>query len=264
MSASALGGVFISYSSVDRQIVSAAARLLRAAGATVFQDITDLQFGEKWDQALLKAIAQCERVLVFWSAAAAQSAGVEREWRYALDAGKRIVPMSLDKTPLPPPLAELHGVPDLVEMLRSAMQLAAAAPSTPTAATPGSEATWRIVGITGASTAALVAALGYGWLSRGSRSVDFDRGTGVPEPPSWTQALPLAAWVGLLAILSALVVATIVWRARLAARRRQASLSDAALKQRPTDAMSEDEADGAWATLGARFAAALLEEADGH
>ena len=48
------GGVFISYSHRDREIVSAAARLLRSGGATVFQDIADIKAGTRWKAALFK------------------------------------------------------------------------------------------------------------------------------------------------------------------------------------------------------------------
>lgn len=271
MSAAALGGVFISYSSADRQIVSAAARLLRAAGATVFQDITDLQFGENWDKALLNAIGQCERVMVFWSAAAAQSAGVEREWRFALDAGKRIVPMSLDRTPLPPPLAALHGVPDLVEMLRSAMQLAAAEPAKPTAAPAMSATPWRTIAITSAATAAMVAALASGWLVRGNKPTDFGRdlppivGPEPSEAPTWAQALPLGAWVFLAAIIAGLVGAAIVWRRHQLARRSKALQTDVATITRARGEGMPDAADtGDWATLGARFASVLFDDGVGR
>ena len=275
MSAAALAGVFISYSSVDRQIVSAAARLLRAAGATVFQDITDLQFGDNWDQALQRAIAQCERVMVFWSAAAAQSAGVEREWRCALDAGKRIVPMSLDKTPLPPPLAALHGVPDLAEMLQSAMHLAAAEPSAKTAAQTMSTLPWRMIGITGAATAALIAtlsaALAYGWWFLSNKPADFKRdlppivGPGVPDPPVWEQDLPIANWVYWGTIVIALVGAVIMWRSRQLARRRKELAPDSDTVTQPSaDALSDAEDAGAWASLGTRFASALFNDGVGR
>jgi len=267
MSASAVGGVFISYSSVDREIVAAAARLLRAAGATVFQDISDLQFGDNWDQALLKAIGQCERVMVFWSAAAARSTGVEREWRYALDAGKRIVPMSLDKTPLPPPLAALHGVPDLVEMLRSAMQLAAPESSARSAAQSVPASPWRMVGITSAATAALCAVLAYGWMFKGNKPDDFGRdlppivGQELPDPSSWAASLPLAAWVSLVAFIAALAGAAIMWRSRHVVRRqKELELEMATIAQARATAMPDGEDAGAWATLGARFASALFND----
>ena len=119
MARSANKGVFLSYSRENERIVSIAARLLRAGGATVFQDVVDIEFGAKWQDALSDAIKRCERVLVFWSAAAATSKWVEREWQAALTAGKRVVPMLLDATPLPAELAALQGMPDLMRLLEA-------------------------------------------------------------------------------------------------------------------------------------------------
>lgn len=118
---SAARGVFISYSRSDSTVVTVAARLLRAGGAIVFQDVVDIEFGAKWQEVLMTAINKCERVLVFWSAAAAASQWVEREWRTALAAGKSIVPMLLDKTPLPSELAVFNAMPDLMTVLRSSV-----------------------------------------------------------------------------------------------------------------------------------------------
>lgn len=102
--------VFISYSTVDRDDVHGAVDLLRASGAKVFLDVASIDFGERWKDALYKALDRCERVMVFWSHAAAASEWVEREWRYALELGKKIVPTLLDFTPLPPELAEFQAV----------------------------------------------------------------------------------------------------------------------------------------------------------
>ena len=110
-------GVFISYSRANEDIVTIAAKLLKAGGATVFQDVVDLEYGKNWQAALAAAIRKCERVLVFWSAAAATSEWVERGWRAALKARKRIVPLLLDETPLPSELSVLHGMPELMQFL---------------------------------------------------------------------------------------------------------------------------------------------------
>lgn len=102
--------VFISYSRQDRVRVNAAVELLRAGGVQVFLDVVDLTYGDQWKDALLQALRLCERVMVFWSKAASASEWVEREWRFALSVGKRIVPTLLDQTPLPGELANLHAV----------------------------------------------------------------------------------------------------------------------------------------------------------
>jgi hypothetical protein len=80
-------GVFISYSRTDRAFVAVAMQLLRAGGASVFFDVASIEFGDKWEVQLIGAIDRCERVLVFWSSAAAGSAWVQKEWREALARG---------------------------------------------------------------------------------------------------------------------------------------------------------------------------------
>jgi hypothetical protein len=102
--------VFISYCRSDREDVHDAVDLLRAGGVKVFLDVVDIDYGERWRDALAKALQRCERVMVFWSRAAAASEWVEREWRYALELGKKIVPTLLDPTPLPAELAEFQAI----------------------------------------------------------------------------------------------------------------------------------------------------------
>ena len=284
MPGSTLGGVFISYSSDDRAIVSVAARLLRAAGANVFQDIADIEFGAHWETALLKAIAQCERVMVFWSAAAAQSSWVEREWRCALAAGKRIVPMLLDKTPLPAPLAVLHGVPDLLDMLRAAMRLAAAsdplAAIVPTvvpkvAATPAAPPAQRAPGKLGAVAAGLAggtvlasaAALGW-WYGRRASPDDYHRdlpdpGAAGPVGPIDSLMLPAGWWLigGLL-----LLIGLALWLARRRSQRRDIAAQPEAegLSHRQPDDVDPAQplawpVAAEWARLSARFTSALFD-----
>src|SRR6185369_17054198 len=102
--------VFISYARADSQLVLADVELLRACGVRVFVDVRNIGYGEPWRAVLTKAIDACERVIVFWSAAAKVSNWVEREWRMALERGKKVVPMLLDDTPLPMELEEFQAL----------------------------------------------------------------------------------------------------------------------------------------------------------
>ena len=111
--------VFISYSKGDREIVLLATRLLRAGGAKVFLDINDIEYGDRWEDALVESLSRCDRVLVFWSATASKSIWVTREWRLALKLKKRIVPIPLDDTPLPVELASFLGMTELKDLLLS-------------------------------------------------------------------------------------------------------------------------------------------------
>jgi hypothetical protein len=133
--------VFISYSHTDRNAVRRDAELLRASGVQIFIDVRDIAYGERWAEVLQQALLQCERVLVFWSRSALVSTWVEREWRFALSLGKKIVPTLLDTTPLPVELAEFQAVtryrrrPRAVQPGQGPMQSAPAG----IAAQPGSQ-----------------------------------------------------------------------------------------------------------------------------
>ena len=83
--------IFISYAHENRPEVEPSAELLRAGGVQVFIDVAGIAYGDRWQDTLRQALDQCERVLVFWSLAAKASEWVEREWRYALQLGKRLL-----------------------------------------------------------------------------------------------------------------------------------------------------------------------------
>jgi len=75
---------FVSYSSQDRAEVLRRVQAFRIAGLSVFQDILDLEPGERWARALYREIDKCDVFLLFWSRAAAASEWVAREIAYAL------------------------------------------------------------------------------------------------------------------------------------------------------------------------------------
>jgi len=105
--------VFISYARLDQPLVSRAVEFLRGGGLNVFVDSQSIAYGTDWRQALVDAIENAERVMLFWTAAAAVSVWVTREWQLALKRGKKVVPTLLDDTPLPPALARLQAVTTL-------------------------------------------------------------------------------------------------------------------------------------------------------
>jgi hypothetical protein len=171
--------VFISYARADRDAVDQAVDLLRAGGVRVFLDIAAIEFGARWKDALYDALRRCERVMVFWSRAAAASEWVEREWRYALELGKKIVPTLLDPTPLPPELAEFQAVRRLMPQPAIVTQALGAGDDVATGVQPGpaprappaSAAPGRrgaAVAIAGAAVVLAIAAGGY-WLASAPR-----------------------------------------------------------------------------------------------
>lgn len=103
--------IFISYSSKDSSVVIPLGQLMKASGSQPFIDVHDLQFAEEWQSQIDEAIKNCRTMMVFWSRNAAKSKQVEREWKLAVELGKPVVPILLDKhSSLPDGLGKFHGV----------------------------------------------------------------------------------------------------------------------------------------------------------
>jgi len=104
---------FISYASPDRDEVLRRAQMLQASKIDFFQDVLELEPGQRWEQELYRNIDKCDVFFLFWSNASKSSEWVRREWQYALDLQKRnpgqspdIIPVAIEK-PIPIPPAEL-------------------------------------------------------------------------------------------------------------------------------------------------------------
>lgn len=102
--------VFISYSRMDTEIVVPLVQLLRLAGSGVFRDYESIPLGVRWRATIAKAISDCDIFLLFWCKHSAESREVKVEWDQAINLEKLIVPALLDKTSLPPLLAEFQGI----------------------------------------------------------------------------------------------------------------------------------------------------------
>ena len=120
--------VFVSYAREDYGWVSVATNLLTAGGAKVFMDVSDIAYGDRWEDVLTKTLHDVERVLVFWSRHAAASEWVAKEWQLALNNGKRLVPVPIDDTPLPDDLLQFHALMDLKGLLQQSESTAPSAP----------------------------------------------------------------------------------------------------------------------------------------
>ncbi|MEO1550283.1 MAG: toll/interleukin-1 receptor domain-containing protein, partial [Pseudomonadota bacterium] len=98
--------VFLSYRSVDRPWVINLHDALSLAGHTVFLDQLRLVSGEGLGLSLLKGLKRSQTGVIIWSAQAASSKWVEREYEVMLERkmqrdGFHIVVVKLDRTPLP-------------------------------------------------------------------------------------------------------------------------------------------------------------------
>jgi hypothetical protein len=101
--------VFISYCRKDIHLVQPVVGMLRGLIDLVFQDITGSKAGKKWREETEKALFSSDLIVLFWCAHSAVSKEVENEYRLALSAGKDIMPVLLDSTPVPKPLSEFGG-----------------------------------------------------------------------------------------------------------------------------------------------------------
>ncbi len=81
--------VFLSYSSRDRETVSAIATAYEAAGIPHFWDRSSLKSGEEWHPRLRREIDRCDLFHLCWSKSAATSEWVEKEATHALGLRRR-------------------------------------------------------------------------------------------------------------------------------------------------------------------------------
>ena len=76
---------FISYSSKDRNEVLKRVQMLDKVGLEFFQDVLNLNPGERWEQKLYENINDADVFFLFWSTAAKESKWVLQELEYAIN-----------------------------------------------------------------------------------------------------------------------------------------------------------------------------------
>ncbi len=92
---------FFSYSRQNTDFVQQLATNLKNAGASVWLDQLDIPAGENWDVAIQKALSEAWGVLLVLSPASVQSENVLDEASFALDQGKRIIPLMIEPCTVP-------------------------------------------------------------------------------------------------------------------------------------------------------------------
>ena len=85
---------FVSYASADRDQVLTRLPMLSAVNINYFNDLLNLEPGERWWPRLQAAIDECDVFLLFWSSNARSSVSVRREVEHALhrQAGNDLSP----------------------------------------------------------------------------------------------------------------------------------------------------------------------------
>ncbi len=102
--------VFISYSRRDLPFVEHLAKDLKAAGLDVWYDLSGLEGGQRWGSEIQNAILQSQYFLIVLSSHSVGSEWVEKEFMYAHNLGRKIVPI-LHKDCEPPMwVSNLHFI----------------------------------------------------------------------------------------------------------------------------------------------------------
>lgn len=92
---------FLSYSRANKDFAVRLARELKAEGFPVWLDQLDIPPGSRWDVEVEKALVDCDIFMVIITQASSASENVLDEIGYAIDTGKRMLPVLLEKTNVP-------------------------------------------------------------------------------------------------------------------------------------------------------------------
>jgi len=119
---------FVSYAMKDLNEVMKRVQMLERLHVSFFQDVLNLEPGERWERKLYQHIDECDVFMLFWSTASKESKWVTKEVQYALDRQRgddspppEILPIMIEGPPVPlpnPELAHLHFNDKLLYYMR--------------------------------------------------------------------------------------------------------------------------------------------------
>ena len=92
---------FLSYSRINKDFAVKLAKELKSEGFHIWFDQLDIPPGARWDAEVEKALEESEIFMVIITPASAKSENVLDEIGYAIDSGKRILPVLLETSTLP-------------------------------------------------------------------------------------------------------------------------------------------------------------------
>ena len=101
MSPSKEAHTFISYSRANMDFTLRLARELKSSGFPIWVDQLDIPIGARWDDEVERALDACGIFMVILTPASIASENVKDEIAYAIDSGKRILPVLLEKCNVP-------------------------------------------------------------------------------------------------------------------------------------------------------------------
>lgn len=192
---------FFSYARDNGEFVLRLAKDLRASGVDLWLDQLDIPAGARWDSEIEKALDSAERLIVVLSADSVGSVNVMDEVSFALEHGKRVVPVLFQECKIPMRLRRLQhldftgdyqtGLTQLLKQLEVGSEAAKTSPPSssptpepavaePVASSPeldssGGSFPWKI-----AVPVVLVVAAGIiGWSQFSDREPEGNSGTRV-------------------------------------------------------------------------------------
>lgn len=102
--------IFLSYSRKDLNFVEKLADDLQQAGFDIWYDLTDLEGGDRWADEIQEAIDKSDVFVTVISPNSVASEWVQKEFLYACNMKKRIIPVLHVETSLPLWLTNLHFI----------------------------------------------------------------------------------------------------------------------------------------------------------
>lgn len=154
---------FISYSRVNKDFATKLAKELRSSGYPIWFDQFDIPTGSRWDEEVERALHECSIFMIILTPASTASENVKDEIGYAIDHGKRILPILLEKCEVPLRLRRfqyvdftnktyeegLYGAKDLLgDLIEEKSIPMASAPAAPVAEAKPTSATKSAASIT--------------------------------------------------------------------------------------------------------------------
>ena len=92
---------FLSYSRADQDFALRFATDLRAREVSIWIDQLDIRPSEHWDRAIERAVRDCCGLVVILSPRSVESDNVADEISYAIDRGKPVLPVMIERCSMP-------------------------------------------------------------------------------------------------------------------------------------------------------------------
>src|SRR5438445_13838214 len=99
---------FLSYSRADERFALRLAKDLRAHGVAMWVDQLDIRPSEHWDRAIERAVSASRGLVVILSPRSVASDNVADEISFAIDSGKSVLPVMIEKCVLPLRITRMH------------------------------------------------------------------------------------------------------------------------------------------------------------